>query len=210
MRVRVKICGITSASDAQLAVKAGADALGFIFVRDSPRFVEALHAKAIIRSLPPFVSKVGVFQNASREEVQGIAEQVGLDTLQFHGDEPPDFCRTFALTAVKAFRMRDETSIQEILNYRGMAWLLDSYVSGQGGGTGRVFDWGLATRVRQYGEPMILAGGLKPETVGDAIKAVKPYAVDVSSGVELSPGIKDPAKVHNFLAAITAASAELR
>ncbi len=199
--VRVKICGITSLEDALAAVDAGADALGFVFHRASPRFVTAAQAFAITSSLPAFVAKVGLFVDAGEAFVHETAGICGLDTLQFHGEESPEFCRRFALKVIKAFRIRDEGSLAALKAYGRETCLLDSYVPDKLGGTGERFNWALAANASQFAPRIILAGGLTSANVADAVKQVRPYAVDVSSGVESSPGRKDPAKVMAFVRA---------
>ncbi|MEY2410575.1 MAG: phosphoribosylanthranilate isomerase [Verrucomicrobiota bacterium] len=201
MSVRVKICGITRAEDARAAIDAGADALGFMLWRSSPRFVTLAAAASILRELPPFVARVGVFVNPSEAEVRSAIETCGIDTLQFHGEEPPEFCRQFGLKVVKAFRVRDADSLKPMANYEGQAWLLDSHVKGQPGGTGTVFNWELAATAVKEGGCIILAGGLAPENAADAVRRVHPYALDVSSGVESVPGKKDAVRMRAFIAA---------
>ena len=199
MQVKVKICGITSLEDAFGALEAGADALGFIFYSQSPRYITPKAAREIIAALPPFVAKVGVFVNASAAEVGQIVERTGIGTLQFHGEEPPEFCRQFRAQTIKAFRIANAESLQELPAFETNAWLLDSCVPGQQGGTGVAFNWDLARQAVTLKRPIILAGGLNPENVIDAVRQVRPYAVDVSSGVEISPGKKDPQKVRDFI-----------
>jgi phosphoribosylanthranilate isomerase len=201
MSVRVKICGITNPADAVVAVEAGADALGFNFYDRSPRFIPTKVAAEISRALPPFTLRVGVFVNPSEELVLRAIGECGLSLLQFHGDEPPDFCTQFGLMSMKAFRMRDAGSLKELPEYRTDAWLLDAYASDALGGTGERFNWDLATEVQKLGKPVFLAGGLTPENVAEAIRKVNPFGVDVSSGVESSPGKKDHAKVRAFIKA---------
>jgi phosphoribosylanthranilate isomerase len=200
--VRVKICGITNIEDAVAAVDAGADALGFMFFEQSKRNLTFDRAAAIIHELPPFITKVGVFVNPTEDFVCRGLETTGIDTLQFHGEESPEFCARFAPTkVVKAFRIRDRSSLAECLRFREHAWLLDSYVAGAHGGTGTVFDWEVAIEATKRNRTVILAGGLKPDSVADAMRKVRPFAVDVSSGVESSPGKKDHAKVRAFISA---------
>jgi len=202
MPVKVKICGITNAKDALAAVAAGADALGFIFYQPSPRNMPARIAGDIIRELPPFIAKVGVFVNPTETAVREILSACGLDTLQFHGDEPPAFCRRFApIKVYKAFRIQNRESLQALPAYHTDAWLLDSSVPERHGGTGVKFDWSLAIEAKKLGRPILLAGGLAPENVAEAVRQVCPYAVDVSSGVEAGPGKKDHAKLREFIAA---------
>ena len=202
MTVRVKICGITSLDDALRAVEAGADALGFMLYEASPRSVSVKVAAEIARALPPFVSRVGVFVNAAEETLRKIVAEIGIDTLQFHGDESPEFCRRFSPWRVyKALRIEGIDSLQTLSNYKTDAWLLDSFVPGKPGGTGAKFNWDLAIEAKKLGRPIILAGGLTTENVAEAVRRVRPYAVDVSSGVESSPGRKDDLKVREFIAA---------
>jgi phosphoribosylanthranilate isomerase len=201
MNVKVKICGITTIGDAVAAVEAGADALGFMFYEPSPRHLTIPAAAEIIRELPPFVTKVGVFVNPTREEVRKAMAECGVGALQFHGDEAPEFCRQFGLKAIKALRVRDEASLQQMAAYRSEAWLLDSYVPGKLGGTGAQFNWQIASEAVKLNRMVILAGGLTPENVAQAVREVRPYGVDVSSGVESAPGKKDHAKVRAFVQA---------
>ncbi len=199
--MRVKICGTTNGEDALVAAEAGADALGFVFWEGSPRRVALEQAAEIIQTLPPFISKVGVFVNPTKEKVRQVIDRCGLDTLQFHGDEPPEFCRQFGLKVIRAFRMQDAESLRLLAAYPTEGWLLDSFVPGQPGGTGARFNWDLAIEAKKFGRPIILAGGLTPANVAEAVRQVRPFAVDVASGVELAPGKKDPAKVRAFIAA---------
>jgi phosphoribosylanthranilate isomerase len=200
--VRVKICGITNVADAVAATDAGADALGFMFFENSKRNISPAVAGEIIRELPPFISKVGVFVNPTEEFVRRAIESSGIDTLQFHGEESPEFCARFGLKVIKAFRVRDAETLRGCLNYSSCAWLLDSYVDGAHGGTGVTFDWDMALEAVRFSRMVVLAGGLKVETVAEAVRRVRPFAVDVSSGVESSPGKKDHAKVRAFVDAV--------
>ncbi|NBV21179.1 MAG: phosphoribosylanthranilate isomerase [Proteobacteria bacterium] len=210
MRTKVKICGITRLSDALAAVEAGADALGFMFFAGSKRHVDPAAAAQIIRALPPFVAKVGVFVNATAETVRATVAECGLDTLQFHGEETPEFCRQFApLKVVKAFRIQNTASLNPLPDYAVDAWLLDSYVPGQRGGTGERFNWELACQAKELGRPVILAGGLSPENIADAVQQVWPFAVDVSSGVETAPGQKDTQLVRRFIEIVRCTEQEL-
>ena len=202
MIVQVKICGLTNVTDAVAAAEAGADALGFMFFAGSKRNITFADAAAIIRELPAFVSKVGVFVNAPADEIRRAVDVTGIDALQLHGEETPDFCAQFApLRVVKAFRIRDRDSLQECLQYPAHAWLLDSFVDGAHGGTGVTADWNLAAEAVQLHHRVILAGGLRVATVADAMRRVRPFGVDVSSGVESAPGKKDPEKIRAFIAA---------
>ena len=206
MGVRIKICGITNLPDALAAVEAGAHALGFMFYEESARCVSPSVAAEIIRGLPPFVAKVGVFVNAERAVVVRTIAECGLDTLQFHGDEPPEGCLGFGLKTIKAFRIRDAASLEALGAFRTDAWLLDSFVPGKLGGTGARFNWALAAEASRNGRGrVLLAGGLAPENVAEAIRQARPFGVDVSSGVESAPGRKDAVKVRDFIAAVQGA-----
>jgi len=205
--VRVKICGITSIDDAQAAIEAGADALGFMFYEPSPRYLTPKEAGAIIRELPAHVARVGVFVDADEETIRNTATSAGLDTLQFHGNEPPDFCTQFELRTIKAFRVKDGESLGQLAGYGTDAWLLDSYVQGVPGGTGERFNWDLAMEAKQLGCPILLAGGLTPDNAGEAVDQVAPFGLDVSSGVEAAPGRKDAAKMATLIASAKGSSA---
>jgi phosphoribosylanthranilate isomerase len=205
MSVKVKICGITNLDDALAAVEAGTDALGFMFCESSPRNVSLTTAADIIRRLPPFIARVGVFVNPAGELVKSAIASCGVDTLQFHGEETPEFCRRFGLKTIKAFRMQGKETLGGVREYATDAWLLDSFVAGVRGGTGATFHWELAVEAKKLGRPIILAGGLTPKNVAEAVQQVRPYAVDVSSGVESSPGKKDHGKVREFIVAATSA-----
>ena len=200
--VRSKICGITRIEDALAAVEAGADAIGLVFYAKSPRAVNVLQARAIIAALPPFVTTVGLFVNASRCELNETLDAVPLDMLQFHGDETPDECESYQRPYLKALRVKAGDDIAAACAAYGSARaiLLDTYVEGVPGGTGEAFDWSLIPQ--GLSKPLILAGGLTPENVADAVARVKPYAVDVSGGVEASKGIKDHAKIRAFIEAV--------
>ena len=202
MPVRVKICGLTNLEDARVAIDAGAHALGFIFFAGSPRHVTPPAAARIISQLPPFVSKVGVFVNESFDSILQVSRTTGIDAIQLHGDETPELCEALkreGLKVIKAFRMKDQSSLPSVQSFSVSAFLLDSYVPGQLGGTGAKFNWDLAIQAAAFGTPIILAGGLVPENVRDAVAKVAPYGVDVSSGVESAPGTKDHAKVRAFI-----------
>ena len=199
MSVKVKICGITNLADALGAVEAGADLLGFIFCETSPRHVTVAVAAEIAQQLPSHIVKVGVFVNALDELVLQAISGCGLNMLQFHGEEKPEDCLKFGVMSIKAFRVRDAQSLEALHDYPTDAWLLDTFAERQAGGTGRTFDWDLAVRAQRFGKPIFLAGGLDPANVIEAVRRVRPFAVDVSSGVEASPGKKDPAKVKVFI-----------
>jgi len=204
--VKVKICGITCLADALAAAQAGADALGFMFYERSARAITLSRAIEIIRELPPFIVKVGVFVNPSAEEVRRAAEW--LDVVQLHGAESPEFCSTVPRPVLKAIRVRDESSLETIRTFAVSGILLDAYVEGQLGGTGARFNWDLAVRAKALSRPIVLAGGLTPENVGEAVQRVSPYGVDVSSGVESAPGRKDIAKLAQFIARAKAVRAD--
>jgi len=208
MSTLVKICGVTSVADAVAVAQAGADAVGLMFYEKSPRHISLAVAREIARNLPSFVVKVGVFVDAPEDSVlQGISE-CGLNIAQFHGSESPEYCRQFPVMTIKAFRIKDRESLQELPNYSTDAWLLDAHAPGALGGTGARFNWDLAIEAQKLGRPIFLAGGLTPENVGDAVRKVRPYAVDVSSGVESAPGIKDLQKVRDFIQAAKGALAQ--
>ncbi len=202
MRTRTKICGITRIKDALAAVEYGADAIGLVFYKHSPRCVSVEQAAAISAALPPFVSIVALFVDPTQAEVNAVLSQVRVNVLQFHGNEPEAACTQYGLPYLKAVRVKSDTNlIQYAQSYQSTkALLLDTYSEHAVGGTGQVFDWSLIPKNLPI--PVILAGGLTPENVRDAVKQVQPYAVDVSGGVEASKGIKDPVKVAALMAAI--------
>ena len=200
MQTKIKICGITNLPDAQLAVELGADALGFIFYPKSPRYIKVRAAADICNTLPPFVMKVGVFVDELEYEIERALGECLLTALQFHGEEPPGFCQKFAAKSIKAIRVRDEASLRAAAEYDVDALLLDTYTELERGGTGRTFDWSLALKAKEtLAPPIILSGGLTAVNVQEAIRKVRPYAVDVSSGVEREPGKKDPEKLRRFI-----------
>jgi phosphoribosylanthranilate isomerase len=196
--IKVKICGITSLDDALMAAEAGADALGFVFYDKSPRNINPLAAASIIAKLPPFIQTVGLFVNEELEKVNWTADYCGLDLVQFHGEETPEDCLEVNRRVIKAFRIQSIVSIDPLKKYNVSGYLLDAWCPDCYGGTGKTFNWELAAAARHYG-PIILAGGLTPENVAEAIRQVQPYAVDVSSGVETEPGKKEKAKVREFI-----------
>lgn len=202
MRTRVKICGITRLEDALAAAAAGADAIGLVFVDASPRRVDPAQAQAVVAGLPPFIKVVGLFADAPAERVRAVLGAVALDLIQFHGRETAEFCRGFGRPYLKAVRMAGDVDLRvEAGRYADAAGLLvDSYHPQLAGGTGETFDW--ARVPRDLGRPLVLAGGLTPGNVAAAVAAVRPYAVDVSSGVERSKGIKDAARVAAFIRAV--------
>lgn len=197
--VRVKICGITRPEDALAAAQAGADAIGLVFYPSSPRHVDPATAARIVQSLPPFVTSVGLFVNASEAEVRDVLSQVPLDMLQFHGDEPDGFCRQFGLPYLKALRVQPDDDLDALAaQWPGATGiLLDSFKPGVPGGTGERFDWSMIPAKRSW--TLVLAGGLESDNVRQAIDLAQPWAVDVSGGVEASKGIKDPEKINAFV-----------
>ena len=195
---KVKICGITSLEDALMAVEAGADALGFVFFDQSPRFIEPGRAARIIAELPPFVQVVGLFVNASLDFVNLTADSCRLDIVQLHGEESPSYCQAVRRRVMKVFRVRGMESLAPMADYQVAAFLLDAYSPNAYGGTGASFDWDCALAAKGHG-PIVLAGGLDPDNVASAVARVVPYGVDVSSGVESSPGRKDAEKVRRFI-----------
>ena len=196
---KIKICGIGNEADAQVAGRLGVDALGFVFAR-SPRRVDPERVRKICLSLPPFINTVGVFVDEDPSMVREVADFCGLQWVQLHGKESPGYCRQLGLRVLKAFRIRNEAGIGELDAYRGCAagFVLDTYVQGKAGGTGKTFEWRLAEEALTYG-PVILSGGLTPANVRQAVEQVRPYGVDVSSGVESAPGVKDHDKMKQFV-----------
>jgi phosphoribosylanthranilate isomerase len=203
---RIKICGITSPDDAALAVEAGADALGFNFVPGTPRCMAPEIAGAIIAGLAPFVTCVGVFLDQPLEEVLRASAVAGVGAVQLHGSEGEDFARRIPLKVIKAIPATDAAGLRRMVGYPAHAFLLDSHRAGEAGGTGRTFPWDLAREARRHGR-IVLAGGLTPENVAEAVRRARPFAVDVASGVERRPGVKDPQKVRDFVAAVRRADA---
>ena len=189
--MKVKICGITECEDALGAVKLGAGALGFIFA-PSPRQISPQKARRIIKAIPPFVKTVGVFVNEETATIREHISYCGLDLVQLHGEESPEFCRELMPYTIKAFRVKDDSSLHPIADFHASvrALLLDTYAKDKAGGTGKTFDWQLAVKIKETGIPVILSGGLGPFNIEEAIRVVRPYAVDVNSGVEERPGKK--------------------
>jgi phosphoribosylanthranilate isomerase len=209
--VRVKICGITNVEDALLACELGADAIGLNFYSKSPRCISPYTASKIIRKLPPFVAAVGVFVNWQAAPITALAKALGLAAAQLHGDERPQLTAEIAkkVSVIKALHVGEGSALPAFAKYRGAAaFLLDAPNSGQYGGTGHITDWSLAHTAAES-HCILLAGGLTPENVAEAIRAVRPYAVDVTSGVESKPGRKDPAKLSAFFEAVTRAGQQL-
>ena len=202
--MKIKICGITNVEDAEVAVAAGADALGFVMYRKSPRWVEPAVARAIVAGLPPFVSAVGVFVNEEAEKVRTLMDECGFALAQLHGDESAVYCQNLGRPVLKALRLKDRATFLALAEFQGRAnvrgILLDAFSDQAYGGTGQTVDWTLAEEAARS-TPVILAGGLSPANVAGAIQMVRPYGVDVSSGVELSPGKKDHHKLKAFIEA---------
>lgn len=195
--LRVKICGITNAHDARRAVELGADMLGFVFYDKSPRYITPNEARQIVKEIPPDIMTVGVFVNEKKERVQEILSETGIAAAQFHGDETPEDC-AISKTAIKAFRIKKASDLGALKDYDVWAYLLDAHSEESFGGTGRAFDWDIAAGANKLGR-IILAGGLTPDNVALAVQRVRPYAVDVSSGVEKEKGVKDHRKMELFI-----------
>lgn len=210
MTTRVKICGITNPDDAAAAVEAGADALGFVFHRKSPRYVEPQVVKSIVANLPPFILPIGVFVNEEPKVVRDLMDACGLGLAQLHGDESAGYCETLGRPVVKAIGLKDRASLLSLAEYKGRAqvrgFLLDAFAPDLYGGTGHTTNWSIASELAKS-MTVILAGGLTPENVAAAIRTVRPYAVDVSSGVEATPGNKDHGKLRAFVQAAKLAPA---
>jgi phosphoribosylanthranilate isomerase len=202
MATAVKICGITRLEDALASIRAGADAIGFVFYRPSPRYIAPATAGAILRALPPFITTVGLFVDAPEVEVRAVVSQTPVELLQFHGSETPEYCRRFARPYMKAVRMAPEVDLLQYARdyHDAKALLLDAYVEGLHGGSGVAFDWGRVPE--RLPLPVIVSGGLTVENVADAVRRVRPSAVDVSSGVESAKGIKDAARIAAFIAGV--------
>ena len=202
----IKVCGITRVEDAQLAVSLGARALGFLFWPGSPRFIEPPRARAIVRTLPPLVTPVGLFVNQTAEEVNAIAAEVGLGAVQLHGDEPVEYLAGMVRPVLKAVSLEHVRDVDDVNRWpREVVLLLDAHDPERRGGTGRLVDWDLAARVSSR-RPTLLAGGLRPENVASAISRVRPYGVDVSSGIETAPGVKDHQRMRAFFDAVDSIS----
>ena len=197
--VRVKICGITNPEDALMSVEAGADALGFVFFQGSPRYISPEQTAAIIRRLPPFVQTVGLFVNEDLATVNSVADQCGLDVIQLHGEETPEYCESVRRRVIKAFRVMDISTLESMLPYQVAGYLLDAWSPAAHGGTGRTFNWEIAAEATKRGHRIVLAGGLTPDNIVKSIRQVRPYGVDVSSGVESAPGRKDASKISRFI-----------
>lgn len=202
-RTRIKICGITDADQAQALIALGVDALGFIFVKESPRGIAPEVVREIVRKMPPFVDAVGVFMNEDPDLVNDISQYCRLSLVQLHGLEHPDYCQTILLPLLKAFRVKPDTEAAVFAPYGDLAkaFLLDTYQEGRAGGTGVAFDWQIVEKLA-LSRPVVLAGGIHPANVGEAIRIVRPFAIDANSGVELEPGKKDLALVKRLIAEV--------
>jgi phosphoribosylanthranilate isomerase len=209
-RTRVKVCGITEKADVIHAVEAGVDALGFIFAEGSPRRVEPEKAKELLRSVPPFVDSVGVFVNEDPDLVTDIVKYCGLTMVQLHGSEPVDYCQLMPVRILKAFSVKADTDASELDKYKDVAagYLLDTYHKEMAGGSGQSFDWRLVKDLQVPG-PLFLAGGLGPDNIREAIRAVHPFAVDVNSGVEIEPGRKDHEKISELVRQVQLVDGEI-
>ena len=200
--IKVKVCGITNIEDAQGSLDAGCDGLGFVFFKESRRFITPIRAKSIIVTLPSKVAKVGVFVDAKEKDIRWTIDTCGLDMLQFHGRETPEFCSRFkGYKVIKAFRIRRKRDVRNCLRYDTYAFLFDTYMRSKAGGTGEKFDWDLVSDFEREDKVIFLSGGLKASNVVRAIEVVRPDWVDASSSLESTPGIKDPNKVRSFIEA---------
>ncbi|NLE01881.1 MAG: phosphoribosylanthranilate isomerase [Fibrobacter sp.] len=199
MSTRIKICGITRYEDARTAANLGVDALGFIFFNKSPRYIAPENARDIIKQLPPFVSRVGVFVNAEASTIQEIVRITGIDTIQLHGDESAEFCHNMPLPVIKSFSIRPDFEVSLLDSYNTAGILLDTWHDKLHGGTGKTFDWKIAGKICMKHDNVIIAGGLGPANVEDALRAVTPFGVDINSGVEIMPGIKNPHKIRDII-----------
>jgi phosphoribosylanthranilate isomerase len=195
MSIRIKICGITRYEDAKVAAGLGIDALGFIFYHKSPRYIPPEEAAIIIKQLPPFVSRVGVFVDEEFEKVIAIARATGIDTVQLHGTESPRYCHKMPLPVIKAFSVDPSSDLSLLEQYHVAGLLLDTWAAGRRGGTGKTFDWTIAKAACTKYDRVIMAGGLNPSNLEEALDTVHPYGIDINSGVEIKPGIKNPRKM---------------
>jgi len=200
--VKIKICGITNLEDALNSVKAGCNALGFVFYRKSPRYIMPKKASQIIKHIPAHILKIGVFVDTKEETIKRTAKLCNLDMLQFHGNESPQFCNKFkGYKIIKAFRVKDKIELKNLVNYKTFAYLFDTFVKSKMGGTGKKFNWTLGRHLKGLRKPIFLSGGLNAENVTEAIKQVRPDWLDASSSVESAPGKKDHKKVQEFVKA---------
>lgn len=199
MSIKIKICGITRFEDAKIAANLGVDALGFIFYKNSPRYIDPSNAAEIIKQLPPFISRVGVFVNESVDEISSIIKISGINTLQLHGSESPEFCKHFSLPVIKSFSIKPDCDLSIIDTYLTSGILLDTWNNSMHGGSGKTFDWKIARNICNKFNNVIIAGGLGPANIEEAINSLNPYGVDINSGVEISPGIKNPHKMRELV-----------
>ena len=206
--MKVKVCGITRLEDALAVAGYGADAIGFVFYKKSPRYIEPELAAEIVKRLPPFITPVALFVNESEETVRDILHLAGINVVQFHGDETPEYVSLFPQRVIKAIRVKDESTLAPLAGYDVSAFLLDAYSPDAYGGTGKKFDWNVIKEIGSVNR-IILAGGLNADNVAYAVKLVRPYGIDASSGLESSLGIKDHKKVKDFISAARAAALEL-
>ena len=204
MPIKVKICGITQYDDAKIAVSVGVDALGFNFYPKSPRYINPRKARDIIRRLPPFIAKVGVFVNEKASAITAVVKETGIDTVQLHGSEPPSLCAELSTAVIKAFAVGPDFDLASLDKYTVNGYLLDTWSESLAGGTGRSFDWSIAKQATRYHHNIILAGGLGPTNIVEALETVQPYAVEFNSGVEIKPGIKNPRKMRDAVAVVKA------
>jgi len=204
MPIKIKICGITNYDDAKNAVSLGVDALGFIFYQKSPRFIHPIAARDIIRKLPPFVAKVGVFVDDTEDTIRTVFGQCGIDTVQLHGSETPQFAQRLSCAVIKAFAVKPGFDVSELSQYQVAGYLLDTWsdIPGLHGGSGKTFDWSIARDAAQRYPNVILAGGLNPSNIRDALENVQPYAVEFNSGVEIKPGVKNHYKMRDAVAIV--------
>jgi phosphoribosylanthranilate isomerase len=204
MTIKIKICGITNYDDAKIAVSLGVDALGFIFYQKSPRYIHPIAARDIIRKLPPFVAKVGVFVDDTEETIRAVFGQCGIDTVQLHGNETPQFVQRLSCAVIKAFAVKPGFDVSELSQYQVAGYLLDTWSDTPGlhGGSGKTFDWSIACDAAQRYPNVILAGGLNPSNIRDALENVQPYAVEFNSGVEIKPGVKNHYKMRDAVAIV--------
>jgi phosphoribosylanthranilate isomerase len=209
MRTRIKICGITDSETANAAIQAGASALGFIFFKKSPRYIEPEKARKIINSLPPFVDAVGVFVDEKIDLVKEIIQFCGLTVAQLHGSESPEYCSEISIRVLKAIRVHDETDHSSMTPYQGVinGFLLDTWQPAQPGGTGKIFNWKIIEKLKGVA-PLVIAGGLGPENVSELIQQIHPYAIDVNSGVETEPGKKSIKKINQLMVEISRVESE--
>lgn len=204
MPVRIKICGITRWEDARIAASLGVDAIGFIFYDKSPRYIAPEEAALIIKQLPPFVSRVGVFVDEDPQRVIAASRLSGIDTIQLHGTESPRYCHAMPMPVIKAFSIEPSSDLALLEQYHVSGLLLDTWASGRRGGTGKTFDWTIAQNACTKYDHVILAGGLNPANIEEALETVHPYGIDISSGVEIKPGIKNPRKMRDAVQAVRA------